>query len=109
MPLDQFDETKQQTVGADGTLTIEFRPDFTSNWVVEQVTAEMATAPSGSQLDIRKDGALVAPAASSRRAALSGEPPIPLRPGERLQVAWTSCTPGDTGIAYILYRKVAFE
>lgn len=103
-----FDDVFQATVDANGEAIISFGPNFQVQWNVSQVSLEMPTAPSGSSAVVRKNGALVAPAFSARKAAIGGDPPIFLRPGDRMTVEWEGCTPGDAGRAFVVYNKVGF-
>lgn len=104
-----FDATRQGRVDANGDLTLTLVPNWDVQYLVTQVSTEMPDAPSGATMVLRKSGTLVAPAFSAKRAALAGDPPIFLRPGERLEAVWSDCTPGDVGTALFIYEKVGFS
>jgi hypothetical protein len=91
------------TVGGDGTATarVQTKTKF-QTWTISQVSVEMATAPLGATCDVRKDGALITPLIPTGDAA-SGDPPVTLRPGQTLTVAFAGCTPGSVGGVYLIY------
>lgn len=103
-----FDDQKQGVVNATGDLTVSFMCPLDQQWSVTQVSFEMLTAPSGSTATLRKQNVLIAPAFSARKAAIGGDPPVPLRPGETISIVWDGCTSGDIGLVYILYDKYVF-
>lgn len=103
-----FKFSDQGTVTAAGTLTISFGPNHSQRWVVQQVSLKMPTAPPGSSAELQQFGRLVAPAFSAKKAALGGEPPVPLNGGETCEVVWSGCTPGDIGEVFVLYEKLAW-
>lgn len=90
-------------VQANGVARCSFGPDSRfQRWTMQQVSVEMSTAPVGATCSLRKGGVLVTPLIATGDAA-SGEPSIPLRPGEELTVEFKGCTPGDVGTIYALY------
>jgi hypothetical protein len=95
-------------VAADGTLTIEFGPEYNAKWEVSQVSIEMPTAPAGATLVVRYMGSLVSPSPSARRASAGGDPPIFLHGGETMTVEWSDCTPGEPGKVLVVYRKSVY-
>lgn len=81
--------------------TITTRTRF-QTWTVSQVSVEMPGAPIGASCSLRHDGALVTPLIPTGDSA-SGEPPVTLRPGEKLTVEFAGCTAGQTGTVYYIY------
>lgn len=71
-------------------------------WTVSQISVEMPGAPIGATCAIRKDGALITPLIPTGDAA-SGDPPIVLRPGERITIDFAGCTPGIVGTVFAVY------
>lgn len=102
-----FDWSRQGIVDAAGELSIEWDSGGTINWLVEQVTIEMSSAPVGSTAELRKGDQLVTPMIPTGDVA-GGDPPVMLRPGHRMRVDWAGCTTGDVGKVYVIYRKVGF-
>lgn len=95
--------TYTATVEAGGTARVDLRTETRfQSWTVQQVSVEMSSAPVGATCVLRKGGALITPLIATGDAA-SGDPPVPLRPGELLRVEWAGCTPGDIGTVYVLY------
>lgn len=90
------------TANAAGELVLTIRPPRQQTWTVSQVSVECLTAPGGATCDIRLSGRLVAPAVP-QQDAVSGDPPVIVRPSETLQVVWAGLTPGDPGAALVFY------
>jgi hypothetical protein len=104
-PIDvQQDRPYSGTVTAAGTLTVTVTPSSSTTWEITQITTEMTTAPAGAICVIRKNGLKVTDMIGSGDAA-GGDPPVILRPADRLTVEWASCTPGDTGTVGIFYNQ----
>lgn len=106
--IGEFDDQKQGIVTAAGTLSITFSVPLNQSWSVKQITLEMPNAPTGATAEIRKGSALVAPSPDARAASAAGDPPVPVRAGESISVSWEGATPGDIGVVYIIYEKLAF-
>lgn len=83
------------------TATIQTGSSFRT-WTVSQISVEMPSAPLGATCDARKNGALITPLIATGDAA-TGDPPVTLRPGETLTVAFAGCTPGDVGTVFLIY------
>jgi len=99
----QQDQAYSVTVTAGGTAVLAIQTDSRFHtWTVSQVSVEMPTAPIGATCWLRKDGAPVSPIIPTGDA-VSGEPPVILRPGQTLTVEWAGCTPGDTGQVWVSY------
>lgn len=98
----------QDTVDANGDLTIRFGPPYDQKWTVEQVSYKMPSAPSGATAEIRYMAAFVDQGFSARRGSAAGEPPVFLRGGETMSVVWENCTPGDVGEILVIYRKEVY-
>jgi hypothetical protein len=103
MPDDQF----STVVAADGTATIRFTPTKDRPWKLQQVSIEMRDAPSGAVAELRKNGNLITVMIASDVA--DSDPPIPVAPGDRIEITWTGGTPGAAVSAYIIYTEVAWE
>lgn len=103
-----FDWTRQGAVDASGDLSIEWDSGGQINWLVEQVTCEMPTAPVGATAALRKGNGQLITLMIPTGDTAGGDPPVMLRPGETMRVEWAGCTPGDVGKVYVIYRKVGF-
>lgn len=93
------------TVAPGGTATVEIFPTGTIAWDVTQVSVRMRNAPAGAACELLVNGVFETFLVASGDAAVT-PPPILLQPGDRITVAWTSCTPGDTGTVLIHYDEV---
>ena len=96
------DQAFTGVVDSSGALTITVRPSGRQTWTVSQVSVEMASAPSGASCMIRKNGSPISPVIASGDAA-AGDPPVILRPSDRLTVEWTGATAGLIGRVFIIY------
>lgn len=103
MPDDQF----SSRVAADGTATIRFTPTKNQPWKLQQVSTEMNNAPSGATAELRKNGNLISVMIASD--VVDSEPPVPVVPGDRMEINWFGGTPGEEVAAYIIYREVKWE
>ena len=103
MADDQF----SSTVANDGTATITFTPTKNLPWLLQQVSIEMVDAPSGAVAELRKNGNLITKMIASDVA--DSDPPVPVAPGDRMQVLWFGGTPGGVVSAYIIYDTVGWE
>jgi hypothetical protein len=103
MSDDQF----SSSVLADGTALIRFTPTKNRPWKLQQVSTEMVDAPSGAVAELRKNGNLITVMIASDVA--DSDPPIPVVPGDRIEVSWAGGTPGKTVSVYIIYDEVAWE
>jgi hypothetical protein len=100
MADDQF----SSTVRADGTATIRFTPTKNKPWALLQVSTEYRNAPSGCTAELRKNGNLVTVMLASDVA--DSDPPVPVSPGERMEVNWFGGTAGNVVNCYIIYAEV---
>lgn len=100
------DQTFVATVAANGRATITVTPGF-QPWLIEQVSIEMLTAPSGADCILRKRGSYITRLIAAGDAA-GGDPPITLYQGEPMTIEWTGCTPQDQGRATVIYRLVEY-
>jgi hypothetical protein len=103
MPDDQF----SGNIGADGTGTITFTPTKNLPWLLQQVSIEYQLYPSGAVAELRKNGNLITVMIASDVA--DSDPPIPVAPGDRMEVTWFNGTPGDTVSVYIIYQQVEWS
>lgn len=92
---------------AAGVCTITFRSAAQSAWEVSQITVEMPTAPVGCACALRVNDSLVTPLIATGDAA-AGEPPLPVYPGDVVEIEWTGATPNDQGKALVIYRNAVF-
>jgi hypothetical protein len=100
MPDDQYGSA----VAADGTATIRFTPTKNRPWLLQQVSIEMRNPPSGATAELRKNGNLITNMVASDVA--DSDPPIPVAPGDRIEVNWTGGTPGEPVSVYVVYAVV---
>lgn len=103
MADDQF----SSRVAANGTATITFTPTKNRPWKLQQVSTEYRNAPSGCTAELRKNGNLITVMIGSDVA--DSDPPVPVVPGDRMQVNWFGGTSGDLVNLYIIYDEVAWE
>jgi hypothetical protein len=98
------DQPFTAVVNASGRAVVTFKPPTTrSNYSVQQVSVEYATAPIGCTCDIRKNGRLISPVIPTGDSA-AGDPPVPLGGGsDILTVNFAGGTPGDIVNVYIIY------
>jgi len=93
-------------IGADGTAALVFTPTKNVPWNVTQVSIEYRNAPSGCVAELRKNNALVTVMIATDVA--DREPPVFLRPGDRLVASWTGGTSGDTVSALFFYEETEY-
>lgn len=99
----QDDRAYSVTVDASGNAVAAIQTGSSfRTWTVSQISVEMPTAPLGATCDARKGGALITPLIPTGDAA-TGDPPVILRPGETLTVAFAGCTPGDVGTVFLIF------
>lgn len=91
-------------VSAGGVATVTFKPPTQrSNYIVQQVSVEYATAPIGCVCTLRKNGRFITLIVPTGDAA-GGDPPIPLSGGsDKMTVTFTGGTPGDTVNVFFIY------
>ena len=92
------------TVRADGTATIQFTPTKSKPWLLQQISTEYAQSPSGATAELRKNGSLITVMLPSDVA--DSAPPVPVAPGDRIEVNWFGGTPGQPVSCYIIYTEV---
>lgn len=97
------DLTATAKIGASGTGTITLQTRSMRSWSIQQVSIELAAAPSGATADIRKNGYLVTPVIPTGDTA-AGDPPVELRPEDTLTINWYGCTNGQIGKATVFYE-----
>lgn len=100
MPDDQF----SGAVKADGTALIAFTPTKNLPWLLQQVSIEYKNAPSGCTAELRKNGNLITVMVASDVA--DSDPPVPVAPGDRIEVKWFNGTVGNPVSVYIIYAVV---
>lgn len=103
-----FKDSKQGIVAAGGGLTISFGPEANEMWDVQQVSIEMANAPTGATVELRVMGSLVDAPASAKKAAAAGDPSIFLYGGETMTVTWAGATVGLVGKVWLTYKKSVY-
>lgn len=92
---------------AAGVCTVSFRSQSQVAWQVEQISIEMPTAPVGTVCTLRVNDAFVTFLIPTGDAA-AGDPPLPVFPGDVVEIEWTGATPGDQGKALVIYRVARF-
>lgn len=100
-----FNDPYQGIVPANGILEVMFTCPPNQIWKVTQVTLQMDNAPSGCTAEVRYQNSLHAPAFDASKAAISGDPPMELKGGERGSVRWEGATPGAIGSVLVIYEK----
>lgn len=94
------------TVDANGDAVVEITPPGSYQWVIHQISVELATAPIGTRCILRYNGVYVATAVATGDAIV--EPPtLRLWPGDTATVAWSAATPGDVATVLVIYDEVA--
>lgn len=98
------DQAFTARVAANGRASVSFKPPTSrSNYIVQQVSVEYATAPIGCTCDVRKNGRLISPLIPTGDSA-AGDPPVPLGGGSDIMtVNFAGGTPGDIVNVYIIY------
>jgi hypothetical protein len=96
------DDQFSSRVAADGTATIRFTPTKNLPWLLQQVSIEHRDAPSGCTAELRKNGNLITVMLPSDVA--DSDPPIPVSPGDRMEVNWFGATPNGSVSVYIIYQ-----
>jgi hypothetical protein len=98
------DDQFSTRVAANGTATVTFTPTKNLPWLLQQVSIEHANAPSGCTAELRKNGNLITVMLATDVA--DSDPPIPVAPGDRMQVNWFNATPNASVAVYIIYQTV---
>lgn len=93
-------------IGSNGEATITFTPTKNVPWNVTQVSTEYNNSPSGCSAELRKNGALVTVMIPTDVA--DREPPVFLRPGDRLVVKWMGGTSGNPVSALFFYDETDY-
>jgi hypothetical protein len=101
------DDQFSSKVVAGGTATIQFTPTKNRPWHLTQVSTEYKDAPSGATAELRKNGNLITVMLASDVA--DSDPPVPVAPGDRMQVNWFGGTVGDVVNVYIIYNEVTWD
>jgi len=92
---------------AAGNCEITFKIPGQVAWEVSQITIEMPDAPFGAVASLRVNGSLVTPLVPNGDAA-AGDPPLPVYPGDSVEIAWTGVAPGTQGKALLIYRVASY-
>lgn len=87
---------------ANGSLLLSWRTGGRQTWTVKQVSIEMSDAPGGTVCVLRKNDRLITPLVPNEDAA-GGDPPVMLRPPDRMSVEWTGADPGNAGFVTVIY------
>lgn len=91
------------TIASNGQGSITLTPTKNLPWIVTQVSTEYASAPSGCSAELRKNGSLITKMIATDVA--DSDPPVFLRPGDRLVVTWFGGTVGQTVSALFIYEE----
>lgn len=104
------DATYTATVAADGTATVAIESGSRRrNWLLQQVTIDMPTAPAGATARLEKNGSLVTLLIAQGDTA-GGDPPVLLRgQQDACTVEWSGCTPGNIGRVLAIYDEQAIR
>lgn len=102
-----FDRDFSATVTAAGVATITVTPTKNVPWNITQVSAELPTAPSGATCYLRKNGSFITLLIAQGDVA-DGNPPVFLRPGDRMTVEWANCTPGEVAKATVFFEAAEY-
>lgn len=89
-------------VNAAGTADLVFSPRSRQSWAVQQVSTSAPSVGTGASCGVYRDGMLITPMVAQADVA-SGDPPIPVRLGQKLHVRWTGATVGAVVSAIIIY------
>lgn len=112
MSLNASDLPKRQslsgTADANGDCLIRFKVPGQTPWSIEQITIEMLDAPFGAVASLRVNGSLVTPLVPNGDAA-AGDPPLPVYPGDLVEIAWEGVTVGAQGKALLIYRTASYR
>lgn len=101
------DDQYSARVSAGGSGSIKFTPTKNLPWLLKQVSIEHPNAPSGCTAELRKNGNLITVMLATDVA--DSDPPIPVAPGDRMEINWFNATPNGTVSAYIIYDTVGWE
>lgn len=97
------DRDFSSTIASNGQGSVTLTPTKNVPWIVTQVSTEYRNAPSGTTAELRKNGSLITVMLATDVA--DSDPPVFLRPGDRLVVTWFSGTPGSTVSALFIYNE----
>lgn len=103
MPFDRDFSTR---IGTNGEGSITLTPTKNVPWVVTQVSTEYRNSPSGCTAQLRKNNALITVMIPTDVA--DSDPPVFLRPGDRLVITWFGGTSGDSVSALFLYEEGSY-
>ena len=93
---------------AAGVCNVTFRVPGQVAWQVEQITIEMPNAPFGATARLEVNDSLVTPMIPNGDAA-AGDPPLPVFPGDIVEVIWSGATPGEQGRVLLIYRTASYR
>jgi hypothetical protein len=101
------DRDYSTTVASSGEASITCTPTKNKPWIVTQVSTEYRNSPSGATAELRKNGALITVMLPTDVA--DSDPPVFLRPGDRLIVTWFNGTSGDSTSALFFYEEGGYQ
>lgn len=94
------------TANAAGVATISIGPTGIQQWLVRQVNIELPDpSPSGATCRWRKNGGAGSPLVPDTDTA-GGDPPVMLRPSDKMTIEWTGLNSGQTCRAMAFYDEV---
>jgi hypothetical protein len=102
-----FDRDFSTIVGSNGQASVTLTPTKNVPWIVTQVSTEYRNSPSGSSAELRKNGSLVT--AMIPTDVADSDPPVFLRPGDRLVVTWFGGTAGNPVSAIFFYEEGTYQ
>lgn len=95
-------------VAADGTATILLTVSATRVlYRVTQVSTMADAVGDAASCALYRDGMRITPMVAQGDAA-GGDPPIDVRPGQRMTVEWLAGTPGAVVDALFIYDEIEF-
>jgi hypothetical protein len=104
-----LDDIAFAVANAAGLCVVTFGPDATP-WRVAQLSVEVDGdgAPAGATCVARKNSRLISPLVPDMDTA-SGDPPIVLRPPDKIIVTWTNLDPGQRGTVTYYFDEIGWS
>jgi hypothetical protein len=101
------DQDYSVVADASGNAVVEiFSKSRNRNWIVQQVSVRMASAPAGTTCVLEKNGIYVTTMIPTGDSA-AGDPPILLRGiSDKLTVRWQHATPGNLATVLAIFDEV---
>ena len=84
-----------------GNVELVFYADRALTGAVQQVSVSADNIGGSASCAVYRENVAISPLVPEGRCA-AGDPPVPVRLGQRLRVAWVGCTPGGVVRAIII-------